>query len=470
MMKNQDNKGLDRRGFLKRLGAGASVVGVAMAGCDSKNNAVTGNQTTQTEIPTDKMEYRTNPKTGEKVSLLGYGCMRWPTISGGSGRDQADEIDQEMVNRLIDTAIAHGVNYFDTSPAYCKGRSERATGIALKRHPRESFYIATKLSNFSPSTWSRQASLDMYHNSFKELQVDYIDYLLLHGIGMGGMEALNGRYIDNGVLDYLLKEREAGRIRNLGFSYHGDIEVFDYLLSKHDEYKWDFVQIQMNYLDWKHAKEINPRNTDAEYLYGELEKRGILAVIMEPLLGGRLSNLHDHVVARLKQQEPERSVASWAFRFAGTFPGVMTVLSGMTYMEHLEDNLRSYAPFKPLTDEEVNFLYATADMMMQYPTIPCNDCKYCMPCPYGIDIPSILLHYNKCVNEGNVPDSSDGEQYRKARRAFLVGYDRSVPKLRQASHCIGCNRCGPHCPQSIDIPAELHRIDSFVDELKRQNV
>lgn len=470
MMKNQDNKGLDRRGFLKRLGAGASVVGVAMAGCDSKNNAVTGNQTTQTEIPTDKMEYRTNPKTGEKVSLLGYGCMRWPTISGGAGRGQADKIDQEMVNRHVDTAIAHGVNYFDTSPAYCKGHSERATGIALKRHPRESFYIATKLSNFSPSTWSRQASLDMYHNSFKELQVDYIDYLLLHGIGMGGMEALNGRYIDNGVLDYLLKEREAGRIRNLGFSYHGDIEVFDYLLSKHDEYKWDFVQIQMNYLDWKHAKEINPRNTDAEYLYGELEKRGIPVVIMEPLLGGRLSNLHDHVVARLKQQEPERSVASWAFRFAGTFPGVMTVLSGMTYMEHLEDNLRSYAPFKPLTDEEVNFLYATADMMMQYPTIPCNDCKYCMPCPYGIDIPSILLHYNKCVNEGNVPDSSDGEQYRKARRAFLVGYDRSVPKLRQASHCIGCNQCAPHCPQSIDIPAELHRIDSFVDELKRQNV
>lgn len=297
MIKNQDNKGLDRRGFLKRLGAGASVVGVAMAGCDSKNNAVTGNQTTSAEIPTDKMEYRTNPKTGEKVSLLGYGCMRWPTVEV----DGKDEIDQETVNKLVDKALAHGVNYFDTSPAYCKGRSERATGIALKRHPRESYYIATKLSNFSPSTWSRQASLDMYHNSFKELQTDYIDYLLLHGIGMGGMESLNGRYIDNGVLDYLLKEREAGRIRNLGFSYHGDIEVFDYLLSKHDEYKWDFVQIQMNYLDWKHAREINPRNTDAEYLYGELEKRGIPAVIMEPLLGGRLSNLHDHVVARLKQ-------------------------------------------------------------------------------------------------------------------------------------------------------------------------
>lgn len=462
-MHNEDNKGLSRRSFLKRMGVGASVVGVGLAGCNSKDNAVTGNLTTNSEIPTDKMEYRTNPKTGEKVSLLGYGCMRWPTVKV----DDKDEIDQEMVNRLVDTAIAHGVNYFDTSPAYCKGRSEAATGIALKRHPRESFYVATKLSNFSPSTWSRKASLDMYHNSFKELQVDYIDYLLLHGIGMGGMESLHGRYLDNGVLDYLLKEREAGRIRNLGFSYHGDIEVFDYLLSKHDEYKWDFVQIQLNYLDWKHAKEINPRNTDAEYLYGELAKRGIPAVIMEPLLGGRLSNLHDHVVARLKQAEPDRSVASWAFRYAGTHPDVLTVLSGMTYMEHLEDNLRTYAPFKPLTEEEMQFLYTTADMMMQYPTIPCNDCKYCMPCPYGLDIPAILLHYNKCINEGNIPEGHDGEEYRKARRAFLVGYDRSVPRLRQASHCIGCNQCAPHCPQSIDIPAELHKIDAFVDNLKR---
>ena len=464
-MKHEDKKGLDRRGFLKRIGLGASVMGLGLAGCDSKKNPVTGDQTTSAEIPVDKMEYRTNPKTGEKVSLLGYGCMRWPTVK----IDGNDEIDQETVNRLVDTAIAHGVNYFDTSPAYCKGRSERATGIALKRHPRDKFYVATKLSNFSPSTWGRKESLDMYHNSFKELQVDYIDYLLLHGIGMGGMEALNGRYIDNGVLDYLLKEREAGRIRNLGFSYHGDVEVFDYLLSKHDEYKWDFVQIQLNYLDWKHAKEINPRNTNAEYLYEELAKRNIPAVIMEPLLGGRLSNLHDHVVARLKQEEPERSVASWAFRYAGTHPDVLTVLSGMTYMEHLEDNLRTYAPFKPLTDDEMQFLYTTADLMMQYPTIPCNDCKYCMPCPYGIDIPAILLHYNKCVNEGNIPEGHEGEAYRKARQAFLVGYDRSVPRLRQASHCIGCNQCGPHCPQSIDIPGELHRIDGFVEQLK-QNI
>lgn len=462
------DKNIDRREFLKRIGLGTTALSAtALVGCNSRSNPIIENTTSQSEIPTDSMTYRTNPKTGEKVSILGYGCMRWPDLEGGAGRSDAD-LDQETINSLVDYAIAHGVNYFDTSPAYCKGRSEAATGIALSRHPREKFFIATKLSNFAPHTWSRETSLKMYHDSFKNLQVDYIDYLLLHGVGMGGgMDEFNKRYNDNGVLDYLLKEREAGRIRNLGFSYHGDIAVFDYLLENYEKYKWDFVQIQLNYLDWHHAKEINRRNTDAEYLYTELAKRNIPAIIMEPLLGGRLSNVPDHIVSRLKQQEPERSVASWAFRYAGSFPNVLTVLSGMTYMEHLQDNLRSFCPLKPLTDNDREFLYDTADLMVQYPTIPCNDCKYCMPCPYGLDIPAILLHYNKCVNQGNVPESQQAENYREARQAFLVGYDRSVPKLRQASHCIGCNQCSPHCPQNIEIPRELQRIDGYVEQLKQ---
>lgn len=458
---------IDRREFLKRLGIGAAVTTAALAGCDTKGIKSGAGPAAQGVIPTDRMTYRTNPKTGDKVSLLGYGCMRWPDTSGVAGRNPNADLDQEAINELVDYAIDHGVNYFDTSPAYCIGRSERATGIALRRHPREKYFIATKLSNFAPSTWTREASLAMYHNSFKELQVDYIDYLLLHGVGMGGgMEEFKARYIDNGILDFLLSEREAGHIRNLGFSYHGDIKVFDHLLSRHDTYRWDFVQIQLNYLDWHHAKEINPRNTNAEYLYGELESRGIPAIIMEPLLGGRLSNVPDHIVARLKQREPDSSVASWAFRFAGSFPGVLTVLSGMTYMEYLQDNLRSYCPLKPLTDEEIQYLYETADLMMHYPTIPCNDCKYCMPCPYGLDIPGILMHYNKCVNEGNVAESRQSENYKQARRAFLIGYDRSVPRLRQASHCIGCNQCSPHCPQNIDIPKEMQRIDNYVEKLK----
>ena len=451
---------ISRRNFLKTLGvAGVATAGLtAITGCGKEENK----GISATEIPTDKMTYRTTPTTGDRVSLLGYGMMRLPNKSQ-SGEEGNEEIDQEMVNELVDYAIAHGVNYFDTSPAYCRGGSEKATGIALSRYPRDKYYVATKLSNFSPNTWSREASIAMYENSFKELQVDYIDYMLLHAIGMGrGMEEYEARYVKNGVLDFLVEERKAGRIRNLGFSYHGDIKVFDYLLSRHDEYKWDFVQIQLNYIDWKHS--------EAEYLYKELEKRGIPAVIMEPLLGGRLSNIPNAIAVQLKQREPEKSVASWAFRFAGSFPGVLTVLSGMTYMEHLQDNILTYSPLQPLSGEEFELLLDTANRIKEFKTIPCNDCKYCMPCPYGLDIPAILLHYNKCLNEGNMPGNTQDENYRKARQAFLVGYDRRVPKLRQANHCIGCGQCTPHCPQQINIPKELHRIDRYVEALKQNKI
>lgn len=459
-MDNQDKKDISRRDFLKIVGISTAATTAALVGCDSRKNPVSGDRRAQDEVPTDRMTYRTNPKSGEQVSLLGYGCMRWPTLPAPGG--DGNVIDQDAVNELIDYAIAHGVTYFDTSPVYVQGWSEKSTGIALKRHPRDRFQIATKLSNFS--NYTRENSIAMYRQSFKDLQVDYIDYYLLHSIGNGGIETFRARYIDNGMIDFLMKEREAGRIRNLGFSFHGTVSVFDEVLAMHEKVHWDFVQIQLNYVDWRHA---SARNVNAEYLYAELEKRHIPAIIMEPLLGGRLSNVPDHIVTRLKQRDPERSVASWAFRFAGSPPGVLTVLSGMTYLEHLQDNLRTYSPLEPLSDVDVQFLYDTADLMMQYPTIPCNDCKYCMPCPYGIDIPAVLLHYNKCVNEGNLPTSSQSEDYRRARRAFLVGYDRSVPRLRQASHCIGCGRCEPHCPQSIEIPKELHRIDRFVEKLKR---
>lgn len=463
---------MERRDFIKILGSGAATA--ALASCGLKNSTAQKEGTDTTLSATGEMVYRNNPTTGDRVSLLGYGMMRLPNKVDESSRDAdkpaEEEIDQEEVNRLVKYALEHGVNYFDTSPAYCRGHSEESTGIALQAsgYPRNSYYIATKLSNFSPEQWSYKESVKMFENSLRYLQTDYIDYLLLHGIGMGGMDALNGRYMDNGVLDYLLKKREEGVIRNLGFSYHGDIEVFDYLLANHDKYKWDFVQIQLNYVDWHLANETNSRNTDAEYLYAELDKRGIPAVIMEPLLGGRLVKMPNHIVATLKQKRPEDSVASWAFRYAGTKPGVLTVLSGMTYMEHLQDNLRTYSPLVPLTEEEQLWLENdVANLYVSYPTIPCNDCKYCMPCPYGLDIPGILLHYNKCVNQGNVPESRQAENYRRARRAFLIGYDRSVPRLRQADHCIGCGRCVEHCPQRIDIPRELQRIDSFAEKLKQ---
>lgn len=457
----QDNN-INRRDFVKRLGLGIAVSAASLSGCKPAKKGHT-NTDNPTQTHAGQMTYRTNNSTGDRVSILGYGMMRLPFSHSGK------EIDQDAVNDLVDYALAHGVNYFDTSPAYCKGLSERATGIALARHPRESYYIATKLSNFAPETWSYTESVKMFENSLTELQTEYIDYLLMHAIGMGGMKAYNDRYGNNGILKYLIRQKQNGRIRNLGFSYHGDIEVFDYLLSLHDsgEVTWDFAQIQHNYVDWKHAKEVNTRNTDSEYLYGELSKRGISAVVMEPLLGGRLSKLPDHLVASLKQRNPESSVASWAFRFAATQPGILTVLSGMTYMEHLQDNLHTYSPLIPCSDSELEFLEETAQIMLKYPTVPCTACQYCMPCPYGLDIPGIFAHYNKCVNEGNVPTDSQSEEYKKARRAFLIGYDRSVPKLRQANHCIGCKQCLIHCPQGIDIPGQMNRIDGLVELMKQ---
>ena len=469
------DKTYSRRSFLKAIGiAGTTAATSAIASCTtSEKSAASG---TDQEPPIGKMTYRTNPTTGDKVSLLGYGMMRLPTIDagGGSAREENDaEIDQEMVNRQVDYAIEHGVNYFDTSPAYCRGRSEKATGIALARHKRNEFFIATKLSNFAPETWSRAASIEMFQNSLKELQVDYIDYLLLHAIGGGddAMDTFNKRYIENGILDYLVEQRNKGTIRNLGFSYHGDVAIFDHALKMQDEgkIKWDFVQIELNYLDWKYANEINDRNTDAEYLYGELVKRNIPSVIMEPLLGGRLANLPESLAAKLLARDPEHTVASWAFRYAGTFPKVLTVLSGMTYMEHLKENLNTYSPLKALTEEEQQFLEGIAAEYVSYNIIPCNDCKYCMPCPYGLDIPAIFVHYNKCLTEGRVPRSKEQADYAKARRAFLIGYDRSVPRLRQADHCIGCGHCEPHCPQRIRIPREMERISHYVEALKRND-
>ncbi|MBR4213405.1 MAG: aldo/keto reductase [Bacteroidales bacterium] len=453
---------INRREFLQRLSVGAATVAAASAFTPAGKSLLSPEEAAKNE-----MTYRDGPR-GDRVSLLGYGCMRWPTLPAKEG--EAPELDQETINRLVDYALEHGVNYFDTAPAYQKGRSETATGIALKRYPRESYYIATKLSNSRPP-FTKAAALEMYQASRRRLQTDYIDYYLLHNIGVPrsgetGIERFNTRFIKNGVLDYLLKEREAGRIRNLGYSVHCDRETFDYVLSLHEKYHWDFVQIQMNYADWKQASRRD--DNEAEYMYNELTKRNIPIVIMEPLLGGRLASLNDHANARLQAREPEKSIASWAFRYCGTFPQILTVLSGMTYMEHLQDNLSSFCPLKPLTEEEIAMLYEIAEEYKKFPLVPCTACQYCMPCPYGLDIPGIFAHYNKCVNEGNISDDATDPDYRRARRAFLVGYDRSVPRLRQAEQCIGCGHCVDACPQRINIPQQMRRIDRYAEKLRSE--
>lgn len=465
-MEKNNKKTINRRNFIKITGTAAVGTTAALYGCkpDKKASTATGSFA---NVPTDKMTYRTNHITGDEVSLLGYGCMRWPLRKNDKGED---EVDQDAVNELVDYALAHGLNYFDTAPVYVRGWSEKATGIALSRHPRDSYFIATKMSNHRMADLGLsneeyyKRSVEMFHNSFKDLQVDYFDYYLLHSVGAGdGIPLFNKRFIDNGVLDFMLKERAAGRIRNLGFSFHGDVKVYDHLLNM--DIQWDFVQIQMNYIDWDNA---TGRNVNASYLLGELEKRNIPAVIMEPLLGGRLSRIPAPAMELLKVKRPEASAASWAFRYAGTPESILTVLSGMVYMEHLQENIITYSPLDPIDETERDLLEKeVADIMLNADYIQCTACEYCMPCTYGIDIPGVFAHYNRCVTEGNRLKNSNDENYKKARRAFLVGYDQSVPRLRQANHCIACNECTHHCPQSIDIPKEMQRVDLYAEQLKQ---
>lgn len=453
-----DRKGINRRTFLKTLGIGSVVSTAAIYGCGSKVN--TGDD----GVPVGKLTYRTNHNSGDKVSILGYGCMRLPT-KPKENEDDADVIDQDMVNQLTDYAIAHGVNYFDTSPRYCEGKSEESVGIALKKHPRNKYYIATKLSNFidddeTPAT--REASMQMYHDSFKNLQVDHIDYYLLHSIGKS-LEDFQKRFIDNGMLDFLIEERKAGRIRNLGFSFHGDATVFDYAISLHDKVHWDFVQIQLNYFDWQHASKDD---VNGDYLYKQLNRRNIPSVIMEPLRGGRLAKIEFHLFSKLKQIRPDDTAAAWAFRYAASYPDVLTVLSGMTYMENLQENIKTYSPLQPVTEKEKDLLYQIVDGVSKFPYIRCTGCKYCMPCPYGLNIPAIFLQYNKCLDEGNYPSNTKDPDYRKSRRAFLLGMDRAVPRERQPQNCVQCGACQPKCPQHIEIPSEMQKIDEFMNKLK----
>ena len=445
---NKKHTEMTRRKFLHKLGLGAGSAFAMMAMEPLSMFADDHNKDT---VP-DKnpMTYRVQHRTGDKISLLGFGMMRLP--------DSQDEI-----NRLVDYAIAHGVNYFDTAPMYKGGQNEKQTGIALSRYPRDKYFVATKMSNYNERLWKLDEAVKMYENSFRDLQVDYIDYYLLHGVGGSGMDDLKARFLDNGLLDFLLKEREAGRIRHLGFSYHGNVEVFDWLLNHQDKYHWDFVQIQMNYLDWRHAslnKEGWKQDADAEYLYDKLEKTGVQAVVMEPLRGGALARLRDDLAGRLTTMRPADTPAKWAFRWVGSHPNILTTLSGMNRMEHLVDNVDTFSPLEPCTEAENAVLAEIADVMAGFPVIPCTACHYCMPCPYGVDIPGNFAYYNEAVEQQILPlPDKQAADYMTRKQQFADGLRKALPDASKwANHCTDCEACLKKCPQQIRIPNQMARI------------
>ena len=403
---------------------------------------------------------------GKKISLLGYGSMRLPTTDGGHANTHVagasdKAIDQDLLNRQVKMMLDGGVNYFDTSPVYCRGESECALGRALEAsgYARGSYVIATKLSNFNPLQQSLDACRKMFANSLKALRTDYIDNYLLHAVGNGGFKSFKKRYLDNGALDWCCELREQKRIRNLGFSFHGDPKAWEWCMEHHGKYHWDFVQIQMNYIDWRHAKEVNKRNLNAEYLYGCLAERKIPAVVMEPLLGGRLAHYNWSLANELKPLDPEASLAKWAFRFCGSFKGVMTVLSGMTYTDQIRDNIATFSPLKPCSREELEALDRAAKAYLACDVVPCTACQYCMPCPYGLDIPALIAFRNEYLTKATG----------LSHRQLLKAYAKAIPEeLRRADHCTGCGRCQGHCPQMIDIPKEIAAIDAVMDVIKAE--
>ena len=448
---------MTRREALK----GMFLAGMGLAFCGPLTNAATAGAPADTrpgfapwkEAPEgSKIDNRTWSKMGETLGMLGLGCMRLPTLSGSSGGfGRNAPLDQEAVNAMVDYAISHGVNYFDTAPAY--GESEKVTGKALSRHPRESFKIATKISNMNGRA-TLEAGKQMFETSLKNLQVDYIDFLLLHNLQ--DINGFNSRFGNNGLFDWILEQKKQGRIRHLGFSFHGTNDTLPALV---DRYDWDFVQIQLNYVDWKEMSRGwggSSGNTSAEFLYNYLVGKGIPVLVMEPVKGGQLANVSDGIAAVMKERHPDLTPAANALTFVGSLPGVMVTLSGMSNMTQLKENVSLFTGFKPFDQKEHDFMLNVADLIKSKGQIPCTACAYCMPCPFGVDIPGNFKIFNSASDALLATDTSSKGVADK-RKEFLKQYKAQDEAVR-ADACIGCKACLTKCPQHISIPQHMERI------------
>ena len=271
--------------------------------------------------------------------------------------------------------------------------------------------------------------------------------------------------------DAMLEEKRQGRIRNLGWSFHGDKAMLEYVLSR--DVPWDFAMIQLNYHDLLHELNPNPfikRNVPqpapTKWMFEKIIASGLPYVIMEPLLGGRLARLNGKAVHTLQTEHPDATAASWAFRYVAGLPNVLTILSGMTYLEHLQDNLSTFTPFQPLSKHEQAVLQKALQEFVVADNIRCTTCGYCMPCPYGVDIPAVFRHHNDCLDDDKVPQDVRDPDYAAARRSYLTSLSRRVTELRTAAHCTGCGQCVKMCPQFIDIPTEMAKLGRYINGLR----
>lgn len=453
-MEKKNNLGNSRRDFLRRSMFGFAGLTASMTGMAAAHEALeyaSGKGKKDDKEP--KITQRKNFRNGDKVGLLGYGMMRLP-----KGED--NQVIMDMVDREVDYALAHGINYFDTAPVYVGGLSEEIVGKTLSRHPRKSYYIATKLSDMKGEP-TFEKSVESYKRSLERLRTTYIDYYLLHNIG-STYERFLDRFVNNGMLDYLMKERKKGHIRQLGFSFHGDFKTYQWCVDNNDKYHFDFVQIQMNYVDWLHA---SGSNTNAETLYALAEKCGWNVIIMEPLQGGRLVKVPKHIETRLKAKFGEEAKpAELAFRWLASYPKILTMLSGMTYMDVLEENTKTFTPIKPMTQDELDFMEDTAKLMLDKRAIECNNCAYCMPCPFKVNIPGVFKYYNDHLVAGNIVRDKADAHYAAAREKYLGGL-KSFPEGTTAGACMKCGLCIEKCPQKINIPEKMDLLKQLKKEL-----
>lgn len=365
------------------------------------------------------MQMRRYKDTHIKVSALGMGCMRLPNICA-----EKNDIDVKKAQAIIDYAYSHGINYYDTAFFYHGGLSESFLGEALSKYPRDSYFLATKMTSMR---LNKPGDLeDIFSEQLRRCQTGYFDFYLLHAVKEKSLEIFERV----GTYEFLKKKKEEGKIHRLGFSFHDTPEMLKKVC---DKYQWDFAQIQLNYLDWEMQ--------DAKGQYNVLEKKGIPCIVMEPLRGGILANLCEEAGRILKTARPDMSIASWGIRFAASLPNVLTVLSGMSSMEQIIDNVNTMSDFVPYTGDDYKTIEKALEVHKSGVVIPCTACRYCMEkCPAKIDIAKLFKLYN-IYAVGKKP--KELEDVCNASRQYS---------------CIGCGRCAVECPQHIDIPVKISMI------------
>lgn len=376
------------------------------------------------------IDRRMIPALGKEISRLGYGGMRFPK--------NGDEVDMDAAVQLLRKAYEMGINYFDTAMVYHKGESEKIFGKAFEPHPRDSYLIADKMS-----IWLCSDEEDMkarFYNQLKTLKTDYIDFYLVHSLNRNHYKKVK----DLHCVEFLQQMKQEGKIKHLGFSFHDTYQVFTQILN---DYTWDFVQIQLNYLDW--------HNQGAEQLYRELERRNLPVMVMEPVRGGYLATIDSERAKPFLELEPQRSIASWAIRWVESLPQVAVVLSGMSDLQQLEDNVATMTHFEPMNEQELAAIDRVVEEIRKVNEIPCTGCRYCMDCPMGVDIPEIFSIYSQYKIFGK-------------EKAFVQDYEEVVEHGNGAEHCVRCMACTTKCPQMIAIPDKLEMIAKLYAQKKAE--